>query len=416
VPATEVRAAFEEVIRRAADEADFSTAVRAATSYASVAEAGQDRVRRAETNAAWADALEKTHPAEAKAKHAAAGAEFAAAAETAAAARPELLRQALRRLKQGGSTAEALAVADKLLAIKDLPPEDAGQAWLTKADLLPADNPEGIIGALNKAMEFPGPAATAARLKLAMQQITDGKRAVEGSGLIQSGDLSMAERAKGEKQIQLGRQLLVQLADASTVAPAEAAVHEEAVFQLGSLLMGDRQYADAEARFRKQIQLYPDGRMAGNGRLWLACCLVEQAGRTDRKEVDPGDRRLAESLDLLRPLLDSPIAFLRTQAEIRTLNTLLVQQKYDAVQKYGDELAGKYRGKPDELVVGRLMFHAILRKSPFEPGEALRMLLRMEEAYKGLAAADFPPDPAYSHDHWAKELPEMRKEMEKRKQ
>src|SRR5579883_3226122 len=212
----------------------------------------------------------------------------------------------------------------------------------------------------------------------------------------------------------LGRDMLVQLADAAAVPPAEQATHEEALFQLGSRLMGEGQFADADARFRKQLQLYPDGKWAGFGRLWLACCLLQQAVRT--KDPDPADKRLQEAIEQLRPLLASPVEFLRAHAEIRTLNVLVVQKQYDAVLTLGKDLSAKYAGRANELVIGRLMFYAHLNRTPFEPGEALKVLLRMEEVFRQLTPADFPTDPEYSRDRWEKQLPEMRQELARRKE
>jgi hypothetical protein len=131
---------------------------------------------------------------------------------------------------------------------------------------------------------------------------------------------------------------------------------------------------------------------------------------------DAADKRLQEAIDLLNPLLSSPVEFLRTQAEIRTLNTLVVQKRYDDVLSLGKSLCEKYAGRPDELVVRRLMFYSHLNRVPFEPGEALNVLLKMEELFQRLTPADFPKDPEYSRERWAKLLPTMRQELEKRKE
>jgi len=413
VSPAEARAAFEEVIKRATLEGDYQTAVRAATAYAVVAEGGKERERRAEAAAAWAAALEATDPAAAKAKHRMAGEDYAAVAAAAAAGRAELLRRAATQLKQGGATAAALDAVTRLLAEKDLPPEEAGRAWLDKADLLPAADEAGVTAALTRAMEAAGPAAAAARLRLAVAQLVRGKTLLDTAGAA-TDPAAAAARKQGEQMTRLGRDMLVQLADAAAVPPAEQATHEEALFQLGSRLMGEGQFADADARFRKQLQLYPDGKWAGFGRLWLACCLLQQAVRT--KDPDPADKRLQEAIEQLRPLLASPVEFLRAHAEIRTLNVLVVQKQYDAVLTLGKDLSAKYAGRANELVIGRLMFYAHLNRTPFEPGEALKVLLRMEEVFRQLTPADFPTDPEYSRDRWEKQLPEMRQELARRKE
>jgi TolA-binding protein len=375
-----------------------------------VAEDGKDKERRAEAHAAWAEALEKTNPADAKPKHRAAAADFAAAAASAAtpAGRAAALRRALTHFRQAGASGEALDTANALLVLKDAPAEDVGQAWLAKAELLPPAETAAVTEALQKAMAAPGPAASSARLRLAVHHLTRGRHLLDAA----PGSIDPAKaKQSGEQMVKLGRDMLVQIADAANVTPPERSAHEEAVFQLGSQLMTEAKFADAEARFRKQVQLYPDGKLVGYGRLWLACCLVQQ-GHTG----GPADKRLQEAIDLLSPLLASPVEFLRTQAEIRTLNTLVVQQRYADVVKLGDDLAKKYKGRPDELVIGKLLFYAHLNRTPAEPGEALRVLLRMEEAFKEIPSAAFPADPEYSHARWQKDLPALRQELEKRKQ
>jgi hypothetical protein len=405
----EVRAAFEEVIKRSLSEQDFISAIRAATAYSAVADAGKDRERRAEVNAAWAALLEKSNLVDAKAKHKAAAADYAviAASFPTAAGRMDALKRAVSHFKKAGATTEALQAVDAFLALNDLTPEDAAQAWLDKAELLPAEDSVAVTEALQKAMSYPGPAASTARLRLAMHHLTRGKQLFDASAGSKEPDRL---KQSGQQMVQLGRQMLIQLADASAISPAEKATHEEAIFQLGSQLMSEAQFAEAESRFRKQIQLYPDGKLAGYGRLWLACCLVQQ-GHTG----GPTDPRLQEAVELLSPLLTSSSEFLRTQAEIRTLNTLIVQERYDAVVKLGEELASRYRGRPDELVIGKLLFYSHLSRTPAEPGEALRVLLRMEEAFKEIPPAVFPSDPEYSHARWEKELLTLRQELEIRK-
>jgi hypothetical protein len=407
VPANEVRAAFEEVIKTCAAEADFPSGLRAATAYAAVAENGKDREYRAEINAAWADALAKSPQGagEAKAKLRAAADEYAGLADRypTPAGKADLLRRAAAAYRQAGDPAGALAAVNKLLAAGGVPDEHAGAAWVEKGDLLPDADFDGKKAAYEKAMLTPTPAAAEARYRSAMLYLNRGYQLMQAAAAALNPD---PVKAEAEAAAKLGRDLLAQMADAATVPPAERATHEEAIFELGRLLMGGGRYADAVARFRTQLKLYPAGPKAGYGRLWLACCLVSQAGA--ETPVSAADPRLTESLSLLEPLLGSADPFLKAQAEIRTLNTLVVMKKFDQVVARGGPLLDAYAGRPDMLTLGELVFHAHLSGSPPQAGEAVKVLDRMEAAYKGMPKAAFPLDPAYSYESWQQKLPAMR--------
>ena len=408
IPAPEVRAAYEEVIRTSARENDYPAAARAAVAYAKFADAGKDRERRAEVYAAWATSLAATNPAEAKAKHRAAGTEYAALADTfpTASGKADLYRRAMGAFKQGGDAAATLDAATKLLAVPGAQAEDLAAAHLERAELLPSADP-AARASLEQAMSLPGPSASAARLKLAVANLARGKALLEAAPGSPSPDQT---RAEAEATLKLGRNLLEQVADASNVTDAEKPTHETAVFELARRLMGEQKYADAEARFRKQLQLYPTGKEAGFGRLWLACCLVQQ-GYTG----GAADKRVQEAVDLLVPLRTGDDEYLRTQADIRTLNAYWVQQKYDEVSRAGTAMLAAHRGKADELVVGKLMFYAALTRAPADPGEALKVLLRMEETLAALPATAFPTDPEYTQERWKRELPALRAELDKLK-
>lgn len=401
----ELQTIFENVIRRVADEGDFESAVRAATAYAHVADDAKDRERRAEVYARWAEKLEGTNEKIVRAKHLAAGRDFAAVAEANPMGlnKSDWLRKAISHYRKGGANDDALKLAESMLKMADLPANDRAQAWLVKAELLPPSETQAITEALNQAMATHSIAGTKARLRLALQHLQ------HGSLLQQNADAKTKTQA--ETMIRLGRDLLVQIADATDITNEERTVHEEAIFQLGSRLMKEGHYDDAETRFRKQLQLYPQAKLSDFGKLWLACCLVQQG-----HNGGPGDPRLQEAITLLEPLLNAKEDFIRTQAEIRTLNTLVVQERYDAVLKLGDRLLHQYRGKADELVIGKLMFYSFLQRRPAEPGEALRVLLRMEELHKSLPADAYPNDLEYSQARWERELQAMRQELDRRKE
>ena len=284
VKTPELRAVFEEVIKASTTEGDFEAAHRAATAYAKVAEESVDRKYRAEISEKWATALVKTNPAEAKPKFLDAAAEYTALADAALdpAKRAEFARKAALQFRQAGESSKALELVTTILNAKDVPGEKLGQAWLDRADLLPADQSAEIEEALKKAVNLPGAAATPARYKLAVTYVKRGQELLAGAaGSVQPDALKQQAAATTK----LGRDMLTQIADASTVPSDDQFTHEQALFELGRLAMLDQKYPDAESRLRKQLTLYPQGVHADNARLWLASALPGEG--PDRRRRRP---------------------------------------------------------------------------------------------------------------------------------
>ena len=405
VKATELRATFEEVIRASRTDGDYSTAHRAATAYAKVAEAGADRRHRAEICEKWANALLKTNPADAKPKFLDAASEYATLAEKelAPAAKAEFQRKAAFQYRQAGENSKAVELISSILNAKDVSDDLLGQAWVDRADLLPLDRISEIEEALKKAVAMSGPAATSARFKLAVMYVKRGQELATGST-----DDAKREAAATAK---LGRDILAQLADASNVLPADDATHEYALFELGRLAMLDRQYPDAEARLRKQLALYPAGEQADNARLWLASALLARA----QSDATVATKARTEALVHLKELAKSGDSFLRTWGEIWQANTMLQMGDTAATIPFCKELMAKHEGKLEELVLGKLLVHAYLSAKSADAGEALKTLLRMEDLFAKLPRDAYRSDAEYSYDHWKAELPRLRELLANRK-
>jgi TolA-binding protein len=402
--ATELRAIFEEVIKSSNAEGDYPTALRAATAYAKVAEGRADRKHRAEIDERWANALLKTNPATAKPKFVDAANEYAALAEESLAIdlKAGYRRRAAFQFQRAGENTQALELIDRNVNAKDLPDDLLAQAWLDRADLLPADRATEIEEALRKAVALPGPAATPARFKLAVGYVKRGQSQL-------AMESSLEARREAESMAKLGRDMLAQLADASSVS--DTTTHEHAIFELGRLAMLDRNYPDAEARLRKQLTLYPTGEQADNARLWLASALLAKA-QTDGAVASKARN---EAIVLLRELAKSSDPFLRTWGEIWQANTLLQMGDTAATIALCRELTIKHSGNLEELVLGKLLVHAYLTATPANPDEAKRTLARMEELFAKLPREAFRTDAEYSYDHWKDEMPRLRELLANRK-
>lgn len=400
--ATELRATFEEVIKASRTEGDFTTAHRAATAYAMVAEGNADRKHRAEISERWANTLLKSNPADARPKFLDAATEYADLAEKTLepSTRAEFQRKAAFQFNRAGETTKAVEFISTILKTKDVSDELIGQAWLDRADLLPSEKAAEIEEALKKAVALPGPAATPARYKLAVTYVKRGQE-------LAAKDATENGKREAEATAKLGRDMLAQLADSSAVT--DTTTHELALFEVGRLAMLDRQYPDAEARLRKQLTLYPAGEQADNARLWMASALLARA----QSDVASAPKARAEALIYLKDLAKSSDSFLRTWGEIWQANTLLQMGDTAATIPLCKELMAKHEGKLEELVLGKLLLHAYL--SANDAAATQKTLARMDELFAKLPREAYRSDAEYSYDHWKAELPRLRELLANRK-
>jgi len=395
------RRSFEKIIGELVKESDFISAARAVEAYQRIAMPHEDQPLRAEVNTAWAESLEKIDPAGARAKYAAAAKSHMTYAAMLTGDKAAVLQKAIACFKQAGDTAQALTTMDRLLKLEPASLSAAAKAALhvERANLLPSTDFAGIKASLEAAMNEPGPQALAAKLKLALLHISRAQELTAAAG-------SDAVKMEAVQIGEFGRSLLKQVADSATVPAESRGTHEQGLFELGRLSLKDAKYTDAEARFKKQLSLYPNGSTAGYGRLWLVCALLQQArGNDSSKKI------LEEALSHLAPLTQSTDAYLQTYGQIWTANTHLELGNIVEATNRSQQLMTKYQGKPEELVAGKLLFYAYLKQETPQPADASRTLDRMEAAFKALPATAYPHDPEYSHERWKSELPRLRQEL-----
>jgi tetratricopeptide (TPR) repeat protein len=385
VSVDEVRAVFEEAVTVCLGEGAFAEAVRAAELYTAVATPGRDREKRAEANAAWAAVL-KANPAtaaEATSRFRSAAADYAvrAAEYPTPEGRADFYHRALANYRQAGDEPAALAILDKLTGSTDLPAEAIAAAWVEKAEgLLTANQFDAGVAALQKALSSSGPAAARARVRLGLAHVAHGQELARKGGT----------ETESKGLIEYGQRLLAQAATAVGESAVEKEAHQQALFELGKLLLQQGNLPEAEARFRKQVLAHPTGSLAEQGKLYLGSCLLVSA-RGDHQGGTPpvdADKRLAEAAGLFQSLSESKDAFLRTQADIRLANTVLLQKKYEDVVVLVDRLTARYAGKVQELVLLSMRYHA--ETFADRKADAARTLARMEKVFRGLSDADFP--------------------------
>ncbi len=395
--ADELRSAFEEAVGVCLAEAEYGSAVRAATAYAKVAAGGRDRELRAQANAAWAAALQHTATAAAQAavkfKEAAADYQAVAAGFPTRGDRADLLRRAAACLRQAGDPAAAVAVIDQITQMQGVADEVRAAAWQEKGEILLAGDrfPEAVL-ALQQAMT--GPQAAAVRVKLAVAHLDQARRKA-GNALA---------RAEAQGLVAFAQQLLTQVANATAVTPQDRDAQQQALYELGKLLLTQGSLPDAEARFRQLLQANPTGPQAGSAKLYLGSCLLllARGANQDNRPPADADRKLTEALKLFQELSESPDAFLKTQADIRLANATLMLKRYDEMPALCNKLAERYRGKVEELIVLSMLYSAYAYSERLE--SAARTLSRMQEVFAALGPAAFPGGPEeYTREYWVKQ-------------
>lgn len=396
VPVNEVRAVFEQAVQVLAADGAFEPAVAAADAYRAVALGGRDREKKAEALAAWGTHLQKVN-ADGGPKFAAAAAEFAALADLRAAGadKADLLRKAAGLFTQAKDAPAALAALEQVIKLPNLPDDVTGPVWGDYADgLLAAHRPDEAVAAFNRAMASAGPAATAARHRLARR-------------LIDSRD---------PKRMAAGMELLVQVASAERVTPAEQGAHERALVELADERIRAKDFADAEARLRKQLSLYPAGAEADLGKVLLGICLLQRSDpRASPRVPDPPKAR-EEALGLFQQVIadaDGRKAanratdrdpWLRTQAGLRVLQAYLKMGRSRDVLVEGDKARRELSGAVEELFVLNLMYHAYKQQPGGESG-ALAVREQMRELFDKLKdqPGAFPGNSEeYTRAYWEK--------------
>ena len=395
VPLTELQATFEQAVQVLAADGAFEPAVAVAESYRVVAVGGRDREKRAEAFAAWGAALQKTG-GDAAAKFTLAAQDYAALAADRAADtdKAELYRRAAGLYRRAGNPAASLAALESVTKLPKLPDESSGPVWVEYAEgLLAADRPDAALTAFKRAMATTGPTSTIARHRLARLLLD----------------------TRDPKKVPLGIDLLAQIAQAERVDPVEQEAHERALVELAheNILAGN--FAEAESRLRTQIKLYPTGSEAGLGKLLLGVSLLQRADpKATPAAPDPVKAR-DEALKLFKEVVAEVAArsaasraaerdgWLRTQANLRILQTYQQMAKHYDVLAAAGPLRRECGGTVDELIVLSLMYHAYKKLDKLEYALTIRDQMReVFETLKKKPAAFGAKSGEYSREYWEK--------------
>jgi tetratricopeptide (TPR) repeat protein len=270
-----------------------------------------------------------------------------------------------------------------------VPPDVAAAAWLDKGEAqLAGGKFADAAESLKKAMAGTGPAAGVARVKLGLAHLHQAR--------------ATAKTAPTESaaQFDLGLTLLTQAAGATADTPTGREAHQQALFELGKVLLSRQNLPEAEARFRQLVQTYPGGPQSGPGQLYLGSVLLllARGDGTGRPPAD-ADAKLAEAVKLFEGLANGADDYLKREGGIRLVNAVLLQQKYDEVPGLCDRLAQPYRGKVQELILLSMAYKA--HEYARRPEKAAATRVQMEELFARLADSDFPGGTAeYTRAYW----------------
>ena len=350
---------------------------------------------RAEAFVAWGESLKKTG-GDSNRKFASAADDYAALAalRTADTDKADLYRKAAGLYKKAGNINAAIAVCEQTVKLPKLPADVLGPVLLEYADaLLAVNKPDAALKALQNVLLLEGSSATTARYRMARSLI----------------DSRVTEK------VQLGVDLMDQVAKAETVTAAEQEMHERSLVDVAHAYIQKGEFAEAESRLAKQVKLYPTGVESSLGKLLLGVCLVQRAdSRAKPPAANPAKNR-DEALKLFKQVVadvevrakeNTPMErdpWLRTQANLRVLQTYQQMSRPYDVLKDGDLLRREFAGTADELIVLSLMYHAykLLDKSE----GSLSIQSQMREAFekmKDKPGVFWAKAGEYSREYWEK--------------
>jgi len=395
VPIHETQAAFESAIQVLTTDGAYEQAAATAEAYRTVANAGRDREKRAETFVSWGNALAKTG-GDANRKFTAAADDYAALAalRTAGTDQADLYRKAAGLYKKAGSLTAAVGVYERIVKLPKLTDEVLGPVWVEYAEsLISVNKPDAALKAMQEAMAGGGPAATTARYRVAR-------------GLIDS---------RVVEKVQLGVDLMDQIAKAESVSAAEREMHERSLVDVAHAYIQKGEFAEAESRLDKQVKLYPAGVEAGLGKLLLGVCLVQRADPRAKPPAPSPVKNREEALKLFKEVSAEVDArakenkaverdpWLRTQANLRVLQTYQQMARPYDVLKDGDLLRREFAGTADELIVLSLMYHAY--KQLDKPEGSFGIHGQMKDVFgkiKDKPGVFYAKSGEYSKEYWEK--------------
>ncbi len=405
VTLAEVRAACEGLINACKLVNKYAAAARVAEVYAAVADAGRDRELWADVMAAWGIA---PGVADAADKLKAAAGEYVKLADS----RPEaektgFIQKAAAAYQSAGDPATATKLLGQLPTAPGIPTDVQAGTQLQRAEALIAENKldEGVK-LLGEVANTTGPVGTRAALRLALLYAAGGRKTLA----------TKPTDTTAKSEVQYAATLLTQLANKTYSSSDERICHQEALYELGKLQLSKDTLpwlyncSDAETRFRRLVTEYPAGDFADRGTMFLGITLSELARPDGGAAAPPADAgtKLTEAKKLFESLGKSKNDFVRSQADIRLVHTMLYLKEYDAAIDTGTALADKYRGEVAELILLNIVYSA--HSAGLRADRAKGVLDRMQQAFADLPDAKFTGNMReYTKAYWVKELDRTRK-------
>jgi TolA-binding protein len=330
--------------------------------------------------------------AAAAAAYRAAVAEFDALASVlpTPAGKADAMSKAAAALKAVGDLPAARAKLDAIAALPGLAGPTVAAVCLDAAEVAKlAGDAAATKTYLQKAIDGGGPCGFHARVKLS------AALRAEAAAVKADPQATADAKARAEATTQFAMQLLEQVADAQAVSEAEKPAHEQALFDLGWAMLQQSRTADAEARFRKLLQLYPNTKDVATAMLCLASALLAQV----EKAGNPADPRFAEAMKLLDTVAEWGEPSLKTQAKLRIARAYLGVGKYEQAVSTATTMADATKGTCDELIALSMVYLGYAKQELWSQAAVIES--RMRSAYQALPDAAFPGGPPeYTRQYW----------------
>ncbi len=397
IPLPEVRTICESAIASLQKSGQFESALSIADRFAPLAENLRDRELAAETLLAWGNS---SNTPDSKLRLKRAGEEFAKLAESRTDAREKSnwMQKASSAFLAAGEAKSATLIGERLGSLPGALPDSIAQASLQRAEALIAQAhfTEGVE-LLKTASQTNGAIGTRATVMLATTYIKEGKRRAA----------VRETETEGRKMIETAADLLGGIANKTYSTTEEQLAHQEALYELGRLQLNENfpgvlNYREAEVRFRRLVDEYPKGSYAERGSLYLGIGLSQLAQGANNGGSPPADaeKKFSEARKIFETLGASKDDWIRTQADIRLVHTLLYLKQYDTLNEVGPKLAEKYRGAVQELIVLNMLYSGYLQAKRADLSQGI--LDKMKKVYSDLPENAFTGGmKEYTKQYWA---------------
>lgn len=375
----ELRTVCERVVAAAVADGDMPSAATAMGLYEKIGSPARAREIKAEAlqTLAFVTANRPDPMGKAGELHRLAAAEFDTIAQTAVTPviKVDSLRKAATSYRAAGDRNAARQRLADAAGVTGLAPETLASIRLNLAEV--AADPEQAATLLKQVIDFGGPTAFPARVKLGETKLD------QANILIPKLATDPTAKADWQRINAEAATLLEQAAGAQLVAPADQPAHERAMFLLGRLRLFEGKHADCTTVLKSLLQRYPQTRDGEKAKLYLGSSLLVEG------TAGPGNpATIEESIKLLEPLMVSATdVSVKTQAGLRVARAHLAARRWQEAITAAATTADASKGTVEELIALSLAYNGYAEQRRAEQMTVIEG--RMRQVFKDLPASAF---------------------------